>query len=269
MKLFFPNAEHSTVDLAEGVIVIGSSPTCQIVLGAGGVTPRHCELRTQGGRSQAGPIAIGASTRLNGSILTGLTEIRGGDLLQIANISCRVVATERRASPPAEPKPPSLAAWDRTRVRMVLPKFVLRGVSGATFGKRFAVKGNMVVGRSGDCDICIASEEISRHHAHLTLVPDGVMVEDLGSSNGTFVNDKRVGGVTLLRPGDELRMDVVRFLLTVPGKETQPLPAAPAAPAALAPATRWKTMSVVLTALALIALAAIAIFALRYGFRGQ
>jgi pSer/pThr/pTyr-binding forkhead associated (FHA) protein len=41
------------------------------------------------------------------------------------------------------------------------------------------------------------------------------MVEDLGSSNGTFINDRQVQS-GLLRPGDELRLDTVRFLLVSP-----------------------------------------------------
>ncbi len=48
------------------------------------------------------------------------------------------------------------------------------------------------------------------------------MVEDLGSANGSFINDKRVHGSGVLKPGDELRLDTVRFLLLAPGAERQP-----------------------------------------------
>ncbi|HET6545291.1 MAG TPA: FHA domain-containing protein [Rhodanobacteraceae bacterium] len=101
---------------------------------------------------------------------------------------------------------------ERTRVRAALPAFVLRGVSGSTFGKRFAVVDSMTIGRQGDSDIVVPSGEISRHHARLKAAADGVMVEDLGSANGTFINDKRIQS-GLLKPGDELRLDTVRFLL--------------------------------------------------------
>lgn len=52
------------------------------------------------------------------------------------------------------------------------------------------------------------------------------MVEELGLANGTFINGRRMVGATLLKPGDELRIDVVRFLLIVPGKEAEHLTAA-------------------------------------------
>ena len=76
MKLFFPNGERAPVDLTEGALVIGSGPTCEIMLDVAGVTPRHCELRTQDGHSKAGPIVIGAPTRLNSTALTSWRKSR-------------------------------------------------------------------------------------------------------------------------------------------------------------------------------------------------
>jgi len=124
------------------------------------------------------------------------------------------------------------------RVRMALPKFMLRGVSGPTFGKTYAMVGTISLGRNTDCDISIASDEISRQHAKLQVVPDGVMVEDMGSANGTFVNNARVHGPTLLKAGDELRVDTIRFMLMSPTMDVSHAAAAatvrteaPAAPA--------------------------------------
>ena len=118
-------------------------------------------------------------------------------------------------------------------MRQALPKYILRGVSGPTFGKTYALVGTMVVGRQPDCDIPIAAEEISRQHARLQVTPEGVMVEDMGSANGTFINDKRVH-TALLKPGEELRLDTVRFMLMSPGMDA-PKPTTPApAPAPVA-----------------------------------
>jgi predicted component of type VI protein secretion system len=102
-----------------------------------------------------------------------------------------------------------------------MPKFLLRGVSGPTFGKVYAVVGAMTVGRSSDCGICIPIDEISRQHAKLQSAADGVVVEDLGSANGTFVNGQRVHTGTLLKAGDEVRFDTVRFLMMSPSQEAQ------------------------------------------------
>jgi len=256
MKLFFPKGEHAAVEIADGSLVIGSGPACQIVLGVEGVSPRHCEITAQGERVSVMPLAISTPTLLNGKAVTAPTEIRGGDLLMIGAVACRAVASERKGAVAA----PAVARADEsgaTRVRMALPKIVLRGVSGATFGKVFPVQASMLLGRASDCDICIASEEISRHHARLQLVPEGVMVEDMGSANGTYVNDQRVTAPTLLKPGGELRMDVVRFQLLAPGKESESAAnsAAPAAQSAKSsPVTLWIAAGVIaLAGLAIVA----------------
>ena len=224
MKLLFPNGEHEPVELKDGETVVGSAPDCQIMLAAPGISTRHCALRARGEQAQVRPLDGAAVVVLNGKQITGDSPIKAGDLLLFGKVGCRIVATEKTAPAPLRKPPPPTAADDdngRTRVRAALPKFVMRGVSGPTFGKTFGVVGALTLGRSAECDISIPTDEISRHHAKLQVVPDGVMVEDLGSANGTFINNQRVHGGTLMKPGDELRLDTVRFMLLSP-EQMQP-----------------------------------------------
>ncbi|MCX5746415.1 MAG: FHA domain-containing protein, partial [Proteobacteria bacterium] len=51
--------------------------------------------------------------------------------------------------------------------------------------------GTLTIGRASKCDVCIDSGSVSRHHANLVLGPD-VELEDVGSSNGTFVDGARL-----------------------------------------------------------------------------
>jgi len=54
-------------------------------------------------------------------------------------------------------------------------------------------KGTITIGRSSDCDIQILTHFVSREHARLTVSPrGGVLIEDLGSTNGVFVNSVRI-----------------------------------------------------------------------------
>ena len=227
MKLLFPNGEHEPVELKEGDTLVGSGSDCQVMLAAPGVGARHCVLRTRGEQTSVRPLDAQAPTVLNGKQIAADTPLKPGDLVLFAKVGCRVVSVEKT---PTLPKRPLAAVGDddgRTRVRMALPKFMIRGVSGPTFGKTYAVVGSMTIGRNNDCDICIATDEISRQHAKLQVVPGGVMVEDLGSANGTFVNNQRVHGSVLMKSNDELRLDTVRFLLVSPTAEAHPPAAAP------------------------------------------
>lgn len=242
MKLLFPNGEHEPVELREGSTLVGNASDAQVMLAAPGIAARHCELRTLGDNTYVIQIDAQAATVLNGRQISGETQIKPGDLLLFAKVGCRIVGTEKTAPQPIRKAPaPSGDDDGRTRVRMALPKYMLRGVSGPTFGKTYAMVGTLIVGRSTDCGISIASDEISRHHAKLQVVPDGVMVEDMGSANGTFVNNQRVHAGTLLKAGDELRVDTVRFMLMSPTMDVNhpavaaargetPAPAAAAAP---------------------------------------
>jgi pSer/pThr/pTyr-binding forkhead associated (FHA) protein len=223
MKLLFPNGEHEPVELKDGDTLVGSGADCQIMLAAPGIGMRHCVLRTRGESTTVKPSDAPSVTVLNGKQITDETSIKPGDLVLFAKIGCRVVSLDRSVSAPIRKPIPAAPAGDdgRTRVRMALPKFMLRGVSGPTFGKTFAVVGSMIIGRNPDCAIAIATDEISRQHAKLQVTPSGVMVEDLGSANGTFVNNQRVHGSAMMKANDELRLDTIRFLLVSPTSEAQ------------------------------------------------
>jgi pSer/pThr/pTyr-binding forkhead associated (FHA) protein len=262
MKLLFPNDEHAPVDLAEGTTLVGSAPDCAIRLAFPGIAARHCELLTESGQSRVRPLTADAATVLNGKQIAGDTAVKPGDLLLFGKIGCRVVAGGRAAAPPAAPDPAVDAEDDmgHTRVRMALPKYLLRGVSGPTFGKVYAMVGTLTVGRSSDADLCIPIEEISRQHAKLQSAASGIVVEDLGSANGTFVNDQRVHTPTLLKAGDEVRFDTVRFLLVSPAQEAQQATAVRSEPAA-APADSSRGLWI---AAGLVMLVAAVLIALRY-----
>lgn len=240
MRLLFPNGEHGPVELKQGVLKVGSAAGCDVTLVAPGIAGQHCELELSADGAKVRVPDAQNIVLVNGKPVAGESPLKPGDLVLFAKVGARVVAIERAAPVPAAParKPDAEADDGRTRIRMALPRFVLRGVSGSTFGKTFPLYGTMTVGRHSDCEISIPGEEISRHHARLKVMPDGIAVEDIGSANGTFINGKRVTQGTL-KPGEELRLDTVRFLLVAPGLEAQSTQAKPAAaPAAVASPSR-------------------------------
>jgi predicted component of type VI protein secretion system len=76
---------------------------------------------------------------------------------------------------------------------------------GAAPGKVFELARDvMIMGRDLKCDIVLNDPEVSRNHTRLTAQADGYLVEDLESTNGTFVNSQKVTTPKLLQPGDLL-----------------------------------------------------------------
>lgn len=97
-----------------------------------------------------------------------------------------------------------------------MPELILR--SGKRAGRRIALPaGEVIVGRDETCRIRLTSSDVSRQHCRIRCNEQQVMVADLGSRNGTYVNERRVTTATLLRPGDLLR--VGPFIFQVPGLE--------------------------------------------------
>jgi diguanylate cyclase (GGDEF)-like protein len=86
---------------------------------------------------------------------------------------------------------------------------------GPNLGRRFTLSGpEHVVGRLPDLDISVEEDGVSRQHARLRKMVDHWALEDLGSTNGSYVNDERIQH-KVLRDGDMLRFGtaILRFLV--------------------------------------------------------
>ncbi len=74
---------------------------------------------------------------------------------------------------------------------------------GYHFGVRFDLADTCTIGRSSSCVIQLLDEKVSRVHVTITSGPEGYVVRDEGSSNGTGINGELMLEPTRLRPGDE------------------------------------------------------------------
>ncbi len=87
------------------------------------------------------------------------------------------------------------------------PLFQLVMRSGPTPGATFSLEGDqLVVGRDSASAIAINDAEVSRKHARLTFQGGKYVIEDLGSTNGTFVNGQRLVSPVVLKSGDVISL---------------------------------------------------------------
>ncbi len=92
------------------------------------------------------------------------------------------------------------------------PLLVIR--EGAEAGREVWIEDAITLGRAGECDLILGDQGVSRSHARVASSADGATIEDLGSSNGTFVNGQPVEGAQALRDGDEITLGgaVIQFV---------------------------------------------------------
>ena len=103
---------------------------------------------------------------------------------------------------PKPTAPSSSGRRGRRRSRSPEPPSELVVVGGDAAGTVFPIGENLLIGRAGDCHITISESFVSSYHAQVKRNAERAVVEDLGSTNGTFVNRARIEGPTVLHPGD-------------------------------------------------------------------
>jgi pSer/pThr/pTyr-binding forkhead associated (FHA) protein len=85
-------------------------------------------------------------------------------------------------------------------------------LAGAKEGTEIPLKKDkFLIGRAKECSVRAGSEAISRRHCAIIRHKDRWAVKDLGSRNGTYVNDNRITEPVRLKPGDELRVGPLKF----------------------------------------------------------
>jgi pSer/pThr/pTyr-binding forkhead associated (FHA) protein len=156
-------------------VTIGSRPDCDLVVNVPSVSGHHCRLT----RDETGFVLEDLNST-NGTFVYG-ERIRGAVRVRLTatdtiHLGSHALSAER-----------VLSLIDREPT----PAITFRGAE-------------MVIGRVPGCDHVIDLPMISSRHARLFREGDRILIEDLRSSNGTFVNGIRVEGPVVLNPGDEV-----------------------------------------------------------------
>jgi pSer/pThr/pTyr-binding forkhead associated (FHA) protein len=222
VRLYFPNKEHADVLIAPGDTTVGSAQDNAVVLSGANVAAHHASVSVRDRSCVLNVLDAKALTHVNARPVREKAILRMGDIVSLDTVQFMLkpdrddiirtkVPAEQPAAQVVEPQDPSA-----TRTRIIPPKAVLRGVSGAYFGKIIPIRGRLVIGRGSECDLILDEQEMSRRHAVIENFGDGIYLRDLGSANGTFVNGVQVRDA-VLHPDDQIAFDRNRFLLEAPG----------------------------------------------------
>jgi hypothetical protein len=130
-------------------------------------------------------------------------------LLTVVRAATRTLRAESRPAPrpAARPAPVPSGLKDRLRLLVVEP-----GASGLPPGGLIEVADGATLGRAGQASVVVADPTVSAQHARVERLDGNAwMVVDLGSTNGTLVNQALVQGDAALAPGDVLGLGNVRL----------------------------------------------------------
>jgi len=100
---------------------------------------------------------------------------------------------------------------------------VLVGYEGYLDGQRWMLTESLLIGRDANCDVPILNRQVSRQHAKVTRVSEGVLLEDLGSKNGTHRNGEIVTEPVELRDGDVIQIALAQKFVFLSADATLPL----------------------------------------------
>jgi hypothetical protein len=100
---------------------------------------------------------------------------------------------------------------------------IMIGQTGPLNGQRWLLDKIMSIGREPQVDIVIPDRQVSRFHARITPGNNGVLLEDLGSKNGTYVNGHMLSEPVLLGDGDVVQVALVQQFVFLSSDSTMPL----------------------------------------------
>jgi pSer/pThr/pTyr-binding forkhead associated (FHA) protein/outer membrane protein assembly factor BamB len=216
LQLKFKKAMPTPVDLKEGRLTVGRDQSNDVVLDDDGISGFHAEIQTEDGNSFLVDLGSTNGTYINGKKISGRQTLKAWATLRFDQVEAEVVDPDRRR-PTTVHKAIGDAdlAGGKTAVRPAAGGWALKGCTGAMAGKVFPLAGKKIIGRDGGCDLAIDATMVSTRHASIEISGNSVKLTDLNSTNGTFVNGKKVTEA-VLQAGDEVRFDQIAFTVEGP-----------------------------------------------------
>ncbi|HEX8435903.1 FHA domain-containing protein [Archangium sp.] len=258
-----PDGSESEHELSGELKIGRQEGTNDLVLTEGGVSRRHARFFEEGGKVLVEDVGSANGTFVDGTRITGMTPLTPKSQVVLGDYEMRLKAAgrpatasgARKAAKPAGEEPEALGEGN-SRATRAMPAAkrpapgpggpsalakrprpapagaaaegagppVLKGLTGPWANQKFPVKGKLVVGRQAPATVLLEDDSVSRKHAEVEATPQGVVLRDLGSANGTLLNGEPVGPQeVVLQPGDIITFGMVELVLESGGTSKLPV----------------------------------------------
>jgi len=212
-RVTLPDGRTLTHDAEGPSIRVGRDASCEIAVdpvACPTVSGLHARIDAANGEFVLVHVSRSNKTLLNDAIVETAHRVKAGDRVKLGYTGPTIeLLSIEAAAPPQVAAPDGSGKTVQADARHLA---LLRGTLGA---KRIEIGKGGVIGRDPESQFPLDHPHVSRYHAGLAADGDCIVIADLGSSNGTFVNGRRLTKPVRLQPGD--RIDIGPYSLQFDG----------------------------------------------------
>ena len=207
LHVYFQNKKAFQFTLNQPQVIVGRSAESDLILSGETVSRRHAII-SQSGQNYNIEDFSSHGTLLNGEALQNKKALFEGDVVRICDWELKVlnVSEEKQTNEITKraqqieitkhlPNQPSAEILEfqnnATELRSTFPILIVQQPGGKS-ARVLMKKKVLILGSAADCDLVLEDEFVSAHHARLSATDRGFLVEDLDSTNGTWIDKARV-----------------------------------------------------------------------------
>jgi pSer/pThr/pTyr-binding forkhead associated (FHA) protein len=210
LKIQFKDRRKPAMWLLDSTLKLGSDQSCDIIIDEDLVESLHCELLIDQENITLTNLSTNKSIFVNDIPVLKTHQLVAWDVIKVGTSELEII------DPLQERNRSSQVQASKTIIRPAVSEWMLKANTAPLIGQFFQINHAFTLGRDEKADIVIPLSYISRIHARLIIKKTKLIVEDAGSSNGSFVNDEKIKSCEL-RNNDIIRLD--EFSFTVIGPE--------------------------------------------------
>jgi pSer/pThr/pTyr-binding forkhead associated (FHA) protein len=205
LKIQFKDRRKPAMWLVDSTLKIGSDPSCNIVVEEASVDPIHVELVIQQNEIVLKNVSTNRSVFINDIPVVKEHLLKSWDVLKVGESELEIIDPLSERNPPPVKKPDQA-----TVIRPIVSPWMLKAESAPLGGQYFSLSNGFIIGRDEKSDIKLPFSYVSRNHSKIAIRKEKLFIEDLNSSNGTYINGEKIKSCEV-RNGDELRLDQFVF----------------------------------------------------------
>lgn len=206
LKLQFKDRRRESVWLVDERFTIGKAKSNSLMIEDSSIEDIHVEIINKLDQLSLIKKSPKGLIKVNNEDINDTITLKANDIISLGTIELELIDSKSLANHKTQ-QTKSAHIWSLHSSASWLDK------------NNFIINKKTTIGRDPGCDICLALDYLSRKHVSLEPHNGRLFIEDLNSSNGTYVNGSKVQK-TELKPGDKIKLDVLTFEVRGPADKT-------------------------------------------------